>query len=148
MLLYVYHSCEDYTDLRVGRVDVDGRDTAKYLPAVLSPALDEWLRTAIVKGAVDQGFFQYQGSLNHGAEDAARSISLFFKVHDSELAFQPGWPSVSKVSGDVFVEDSGVRIFASQGQLLDTQVRRSEEHTSELQSLMRNSYADFCLKTK
>src|SRR3546814_10526582 len=27
-------------------------------------------------------------------------------------------------------------------------VRRSEEHTSELQSLMRNSYAVFCLKTK
>src|SRR3546814_2465130 len=26
--------------------------------------------------------------------------------------------------------------------------RRSEEHTSELQSLMRNSYADFFLKTK
>src|SRR3546814_3410577 len=25
-------------------------------------------------------------------------------------------------------------------------VRRSEEHTSELQSLMRNSYAVFCLK--
>src|SRR3546814_2569365 len=24
--------------------------------------------------------------------------------------------------------------------------RRSEEHTSELQSLMRNTYADFCLK--
>src|SRR3546814_9810859 len=27
-------------------------------------------------------------------------------------------------------------------------IRRSEEHTSELQSLMRNSYAVFCLKTK
>src|SRR3546814_2941590 len=26
--------------------------------------------------------------------------------------------------------------------------RRPEEHTSELQSLMRNSYADFCLKKK
>src|SRR3546814_4791085 len=26
--------------------------------------------------------------------------------------------------------------------------RRSEEHTSELQSLMRSSYAVFCLKTK
>src|SRR3546814_1960278 len=25
---------------------------------------------------------------------------------------------------------------------------RSEEHTSELQSLMRNSYADFCVKKK
>src|SRR3546814_8628694 len=26
--------------------------------------------------------------------------------------------------------------------------KRSEEHTSELQSLMRNSYTDFCLKQK
>src|SRR3546814_10427117 len=29
-----------------------------------------------------------------------------------------------------------------------TAPRRSEEHTSELQSLMRNSYAVFCLKKK
>src|SRR3546814_8644725 len=29
-----------------------------------------------------------------------------------------------------------------------SQSGRSEEHTSELQSLMRNSYAVFCLKTK
>src|SRR3546814_2396072 len=30
----------------------------------------------------------------------------------------------------------------------DLDVRRSEEHTSELQSLMRISYAGFCLKKK
>src|SRR3546814_5359290 len=30
----------------------------------------------------------------------------------------------------------------------DPQACRSEEHTSELQSLMRNSYAVFCLKKK
>src|SRR3546814_8543017 len=30
----------------------------------------------------------------------------------------------------------------------DAEVRRSEEHTSELQSLMRISYAVFCLKKK
>ncbi|WP_454869999.1 YhdP family protein [Pseudomonas lini] len=121
--LHFDHTQEDYMDLRVGLVDGDGRYTAKYLPTVLSPGLDEWLRTAILKGAVDEGFFQYQGSLNHGAAETARSISLFFKVHDAELAFQPGWPHVSKVSGDVFIEDSGVRILASKGQLLDTQVR-------------------------
>ncbi|WPN57178.1 YhdP family protein [Pseudomonas sp. P9_31] len=120
--LHFDHTQEDYMDLRVGLVDGDGRYTAKYLPQMLSPALDEWLRTAILKGAVDEGFFQYQGSLNHGAAETARSISLFFKVHDAELAFQPGWPHVSKVTGDVFVEDSGVRILASKGQLLGTQV--------------------------
>src|SRR3546814_3385622 len=32
--------------------------------------------------------------------------------------------------------------------VLDERQRRSEEHTSELQSLMRISYAVFCLKTK
>ncbi|AKA26637.1 YhdP family protein [Pseudomonas chlororaphis] len=121
--LHFDHNQEDYMDLRVGLVDGDGRYTAKYLPEVLSPALDEWLRTAILKGAVDEGFFQYQGSLNHGAADEARSISLFFKVHDAELAFQPGWPHIGKVDGDVFIEDSGVRILASQGQLLDTRVK-------------------------
>src|SRR3546814_4726046 len=30
----------------------------------------------------------------------------------------------------------------------DSEMGRSEEHTSELQSLMRTSYAVFCLKTK
>src|SRR3546814_10073450 len=51
----------------------------------------------------------------------------------------------------IFVDDSSpdgsaarVRAFA----LLDPRVRRSEEHTSELQSLMRISYAVFCLKKK
>lgn len=113
---------EDYMDLRVGMVDGNGRYTAKYLPAVLSPALDEWLRTAILGGAVDQGFFQYQGSLHHDAVAAARSISLFFKVHDATLAFQPGWPQLTGVDGDVFVEGTGVRIKASKGRLLNTQV--------------------------
>src|SRR3546814_2760132 len=33
-------------------------------------------------------------------------------------------------------------------EIRDTLPKRSEEHTSELQSLMRISYAVFCLKTK
>src|SRR3546814_4851577 len=43
----------------------------------------------------------------------------------------------------------GLRINGD-SQVLDTDeqpIPRSEEHTSELQSLMRNSYAVFCLKT-
>src|SRR3546814_10847309 len=34
------------------------------------------------------------------------------------------------------------------GQSIGTRAERSEEHTSELQSLMRISYAVFCLKKK
>src|SRR3546814_2397534 len=39
------------------------------------------------------------------------------------------------------------RATANQGAVVDG-LRRSEEHTSELQSLMRISYAVFCLKKK
>ncbi|MFT0867026.1 YhdP family protein [Pseudomonas sp. CAM1A] len=113
---------EDYMDLRVGLTEGDGRYTAKYLPEVLSPALDEWLRSAIVKGNVDEGYFQYQGSLHHDAPPHARDISLFFKVHDAALDFQPGWPQVQQVDGNVYIEDTGVRILAHHGLLLDTKV--------------------------
>src|SRR3546814_5640008 len=40
------------------------------------------------------------------------------------------------------------RLFAARARDADEQISRSEEHTSELQSLMRISYAVFCLKTK
>src|SRR3546814_5099358 len=38
--------------------------------------------------------------------------------------------------------------YFSMPNLLKTPLKRSEEHTSELQSLMRISYAVFCLKKK
>src|SRR3546814_10271483 len=41
-----------------------------------------------------------------------------------------------------------VGISASSALAADTAVGRSDEHTSELQSLMRISYAVFCLKKK
>src|SRR3546814_6189131 len=41
----------------------------------------------------------------------------------------------------------GADVLAVDG-ALDRAAMRSEEHTSELQSLMRTSYAVFCLKTK
>src|SRR3546814_3099590 len=43
---------------------------------------------------------------------------------------------------------SDAKIFISANELLADSLRRSEEHTSELQSLMRTPYAVFCLKKK
>ncbi len=120
--LPLHHEAEPYMDLRVGLVDGDGAYTSKYLPKVLSPSVDQWLRTAIKRGAVDQGYFQYQGSLASAAEAHSRSITLFFKVHDVTLAFQPGWPEARKVAGNVYIQDGDVRILADRGQILDTKV--------------------------
>jgi len=119
-------AAEDYMDLRVGLSEGDARFTEKYLPTrspALSPALVSWLREAIRGGTVEQGYFQYQGALNKGASDSARALSLYFKVRDAELAFQPGWPLLQQGRGEVLIEDSGVRVRLAEGRILDSQVR-------------------------
>lgn len=120
---------EDYMDLRVGLRNGDARYTEKYLPTRapdFSPQLADWLKTAIRGGKVNEGYFQFQGSLIKGAADSARSLSLFFAVEDAELAFQPGWPALREARGDVFIEDSGVRVRVAEGRILDSRVRNAE----------------------
>ncbi|UTW06754.1 YhdP family protein [Pseudomonas benzenivorans] len=119
---------EDYMDLRVGLRQGDARYTEKYLPtrsSGLSPQLASWLKSAIRGGAVEQGYFQYQGSLNKGAADAARSLSLYFAVRDAELAYQPGWPALRQGRGEVLIEDSGVRVRLAEGRLLESRVTQA-----------------------
>src|SRR3546814_8418517 len=45
-------------------------------------------------------------------------------------------------------DDVGAHLAVQQGEALRVSRERSEEHTSELQSLMRISYAVFCLQKK
>ncbi|WP_296272093.1 YhdP family protein [Pseudomonas sp. UBA6323] len=117
---------ESYMDLRVGMRDGDASYTEKYLPSRapgMSAELDHWLKTAIRAGHVEEGYFQYQGSLNKGAALGARSLSLFFKVRDAELAFQPGWPSLREGVGEVLIEDDAVRVRLQSGRLQESEVR-------------------------
>src|SRR3546814_5038889 len=56
-------------------------------------------------------------------------------------------PGVKLVALDQLATQLAARAFGKDG-VAGMQLHRSEEHTSELQSLMRNSYAVFCLKKK
>src|SRR3546814_1392923 len=73
-------------------------------------------------------------------EDADRPVDLPLQGADC-----PVHAGVILVRAVAEVQAEGVR--ARQEQAFQ-RVRRSEEHTSELQSLMRISYAVFCLKKK
>src|SRR3546814_10043820 len=55
---------------------------------------------------------------------------------------------VGRIGAQPMPDDQQLEIvLQAKGRLTDVEeFRRSEEHTSELQSLMRISYADFCLK--
>src|SRR3546814_5425227 len=73
-------------------------------------------------------------------------VGEFAAAFSDKLVGLTGTPEQVKAAADAF------RVYYSRGEdtpgggyLVD---HRSEEHTSELQSLMRNSYAVFCLKKK
>src|SRR3546814_10872577 len=63
----------------------------------------------------------------------------------TNIALHPGNNLVPAALLQAQSENSGPPILR---QYLRIAIRRSEEHTSELQSLMRISYAVFCLKKK
>src|SRR3546814_10815017 len=77
-----------------------------------------------------------------GELDAARAagetpapMAVNLLTHDSNPRFEPDFAIVRKWEPPVVITSVG-------------RPERSEEHTSELQSLMRISYAVFCLKKK
>src|SRR3546814_6278128 len=61
--------------------------------------------------------------------------------HDESRAF------ATPIGCFAFMRDAGLMLAMKDGFASHARFR-SEEHTSELQSLMRNSYAVFCLKKK
>src|SRR3546814_8590587 len=66
------------------------------------------------------------------------------QLQETTLGVRPPWPERRKMAPELRLQGAkhGHR------QRKPTGESRSEEHTSELQSLMRNSYAVFCLKKK
>src|SRR3546814_18569881 len=71
--------------------------------------------------------------------DTLFPYTTLFRAHD-------GIPSIfaPSISAAVYASSSALASDAGSGRI----AARSEEHTSELQSLMRISYAVFCLKKK
>src|SRR3546814_8089180 len=104
---------------------------------VCSSDLNDWVRG---EGHAGLGYINIKGgeaggpiAKNHGEEGTAKLIAALGLGLDDGVFFAAGKEKdAAKLAG-----------------LARTRVgERSEEHTSELQSLMRISYAVFCLKKK
>src|SRR3546814_4868500 len=80
----------------------------------------------------------------YGANDAPKSgMPAFASLTDAELAQVVLYERVEFGGVDPTSEEALELEAIAHGEMT---FARSEEHTSELQSLMRNSYAVFCLK--
>lgn len=121
-------AAEDYMDLRVGMRDGDARYTERYLPRILQqqqPELQQWLVQAIRQGKVNEGYFQYQGSISRGAPKHAHSITLFFDVEQAELDYQRNWPALTEGRAQVFIHDWGVQVELDKGKVLDSDINQA-----------------------
>src|SRR3546814_4991141 len=93
-----------------------------------SPWISEWCAQVIV--VPEQSRISV---LSKGSENASMT-SMPFGGH-MVIAAAPSWPNSEVTAPSAYSIGTG-------------KSERSEEHTSELQSLMRISYAVFCLKKK
>src|SRR3546814_2119335 len=75
---------------------------------------------------------------------------LISRGHQGLVELEHGWSddaAATEISGIERLREIDAKA-AAQAFASEAETRRSEEHTSELQSLMRISYAVFCLKKK
>src|SRR3546814_5070108 len=86
-----------------------------------------------IRGEMREACFQHRSPANRAAYEPFFGCPVRFGADDNALSFDIGLLATPLVQHD---------------EQLYRLMERSEEHTSELQSLMRNSYAVFCLKKK
>src|SRR3546814_5431863 len=100
-------------------------------------------------GAQDAAIFGSRARAVPRRDDSARAFALrgFGGAATLSLAAARCRPSVdnARARAAVRLRPADVRGPAAAGVVSDPALARSEEHTSELQSLMRISYAVFCL---
>ena len=122
-LIRRYHAAEreDYMDLQVGMSAGDVRFTGRYIPdrsPAMSPTLAHWLETALQKGQIREGYYQYQGSLEPDAAPADKRIAMYFDLNGVRLAYHPRWPALEQADVIIRTEGAHSRISLSQGDIL------------------------------
>src|SRR3546814_6631930 len=77
--------------------------------------------------------------------DTLFPYTTLFRSHINR-GIQDGVASMAMTAEQALAAQQEVKVYGAQEDEAERFTVRSEEHTSELQSLMRNSYAVFCLK--
>src|SRR3546814_3109246 len=97
--------------------------------------------TALFRAIPYTGFL-YAGLMIGPGADSTRSLKVL------EFNCRMGDPETQPIMMRIKNDLTQVFELAVTGRLDEAAIERSEEHTSELQSLMRISYAVFCSKNK
>ncbi|WP_330924478.1 YhdP family protein [Candidatus Sororendozoicomonas aggregata] len=91
----------------------------KYIPVhSLSNTLVDWLDDAIKSADLKEGGFIYNGVLKATKEPNDVSWGLFFDIGEGVLNYHRQWPTISHLSGDIFVNKERVEVNARKAEML------------------------------
>src|SRR3546814_5627349 len=134
------------SDLNVPKSRVKGAELE------LSARVVEGLTVSAAATYIDAKVRHYQGIVGSVANEVGLFDPIRGDFSGARLPFSPKWQS--SLSADYSLPLGGVNLtmgttISSQSKSLGVlAITKSEEHTAELHSLMRISYAVFCLKKK
>ena len=112
-----------------------GSATHKYLPLpVLSDKTIAWLDKSIIKGKISNGKFVLRGALDKFPFDHGEGkFETRFDVTDGQLDYEPGWPAISKIQGEVIFSGRSLDIVGRSGQILKANVHDVTAHVADLE---------------
>jgi len=111
-------------DLLVDFKDADASKTYKYLPVrLLSDKTIAWLDKSIVEGTSPTGKFVLHGPLDKFPYDHGEGkFEVRFDVINGKLDYEPGWPLISDMQGEVIFSGRSMDIVGRSGRILNADV--------------------------
>lgn len=106
--MYEDEKTEDKLQLNLSLNNADVAAHSVLVPSLLSESLREWLDTALLDGSVNSGHLYLFTGLS--AESQSQS-ELYLGANNATVKYQTDWPSISQITGDLFIEND--RVFAS-----------------------------------
>lgn len=122
-------------DLLADIKNANGAQTYKYLPLpVLSDKTIAWLDKSIIQGFVPSGKVILRGPLDKFPFDHGEGrFETRFDVINAKLDYEPGWPAISKMQGEVIFKGRSLDIIGHAGKILNAKVHNVIAHVADLE---------------
>ncbi|WOJ98331.1 DUF3971 domain-containing protein [Congregibacter brevis] len=91
-------------ELLIGLRNSQVQERAKYLPFTLPGPLLGWLDRSIVAGSVERAGFVWRGSTRR-RNVPHMTVQLFLDTSEATLIYDPSWPTLTEVTGTIWVDD-------------------------------------------
>ncbi len=135
MTLQIPNKGSPVIDLLANFKNADASSARKYLPArLLEPETTAWLDKSIIKGKAPTGKVLLHGPLDKFPFDKGEGkFEVRFDVIDGTLDYEPGWPPISEMQGEVIFSGRSMDIVGKTGRILDANIHEVKAHIEDIE---------------